>query len=35
MRGEPDRDNSHPLHRQFTINEQQPVHDQQDQKEIR
>ena len=35
MRGEPDQDNSHPLRRQFAINGQQPVHDQQDQKETR
>ena len=35
MRGEPDQDNSHPLRLRFAINEQQPVHDQQDQKEIR
>ena len=34
-RGEPDQDNSHPLCRRFTTNGQQPVHDQQDQKETR
>ena len=35
MRGEPDRDNSHPLRQQLTLNGQRPVHDQQDQKETR
>ena len=32
-RGEPDKDNSHPLRQRFTINGQRPVHDLQGQKE--